>query len=249
MNLYIEIKDGQPINHPISESNLLEAFPNIDLNNLPPRFAKFNRTNQEDVNITIPPEMAKQKKLTKTKYVLHEDGQTWKDTWEIVDLEQHEIDEIENKHKKINLIFSQHKLKHLKRTANSIFHSLTDPDEIQVWKIYFKMMNKIKSHDPHDQLIPTYPVLNSNGKFVSNLDSSGNWIMRNLHHPDSINNDPLWDTRPKDGKDYYHHPWSESWIEYPEKPNDGKNYYFSPWHKNWIEESSANTLSITANTT
>jgi hypothetical protein len=245
-NLYIEIVNGQANNHPILESNLLEAFPGIDLNNLPPNYAKFKRIYQEDCGLPEPTDY--KKKIHRTKYVLNKDGY-WKDHWEIINKEQHEIDLIEKTHKKQNLHFSNLNLKNLKRTANSIFHSLTDPDEIQVWKTYFEMMNKIKSHDPHDQLIPTFPVLNSNGKFVPNLDSSGNWILRLLHDPDTVNNDPLWDTRPKDGKKYYYHNWSESWIEYPEKPNDGKNYYFSPWHKNWIEESSANTLSITANTT
>lgn len=43
MNLYIQIRDGQPYEHPIMEDNFLAAFPHIDLNNLPPEFAKFER--------------------------------------------------------------------------------------------------------------------------------------------------------------------------------------------------------------
>ena len=43
MNLYIQIENGEPINHPIMESNLVQAFPNIDLNNLPSNFARFER--------------------------------------------------------------------------------------------------------------------------------------------------------------------------------------------------------------
>ena len=43
MNLYIRIKDGVPFEHPILEDNFKEAFPNIDVNNLPPEFAKFIR--------------------------------------------------------------------------------------------------------------------------------------------------------------------------------------------------------------
>jgi hypothetical protein len=166
----------------------------------------------------------------------------WKDHWEIIDKEQHEIHLIQENIKKENLHFSNLNLKNLKKTSNLIFNSLTDPDEIQVWEIYFEMMNEIESHDPHDQLIPTFPVLNSNGKFVPNLDSSGNWILRLLHDPNSINE---WHTRPEDGKDYYYYPWSKTWLERSEKPNDGKSYFFSTWHKNWIEESSSNTLSIT----
>lgn len=43
MNLYIRIVDGQPFEHPIFEDNFLAAFPDVDINNLPPEFAKFER--------------------------------------------------------------------------------------------------------------------------------------------------------------------------------------------------------------
>ena len=43
MNLYIQLENGEPVNHPIMESNLVQAFPNIDLNNLPSNFARFER--------------------------------------------------------------------------------------------------------------------------------------------------------------------------------------------------------------
>lgn len=43
MNLYIRIKDGQPFEHPILEHNLRQAFPDVDTNNLPPEFARFER--------------------------------------------------------------------------------------------------------------------------------------------------------------------------------------------------------------
>lgn len=43
MNLYIRIKDGVPYNHPILESNFKQAFPSVDMDALPPEFAKFTR--------------------------------------------------------------------------------------------------------------------------------------------------------------------------------------------------------------
>lgn len=43
MELFIRIKDGQPFEHPILGNNFRRAFPNIDVNNLPPEFAKFER--------------------------------------------------------------------------------------------------------------------------------------------------------------------------------------------------------------
>lgn len=43
MNLYIRIRDGQPFEHPIMEDNFFQAFPDVDVNNLPSDFAKFVR--------------------------------------------------------------------------------------------------------------------------------------------------------------------------------------------------------------
>lgn len=46
MELYIQIKDGQPFEHPIFVDNFKEAFPHLDVNNLPPEFARFERIEQ-----------------------------------------------------------------------------------------------------------------------------------------------------------------------------------------------------------
>jgi len=45
MNLYIRIKDGQPFEHPLFEENVKQVWPDIDLNNLPPDLARFERVN------------------------------------------------------------------------------------------------------------------------------------------------------------------------------------------------------------
>lgn len=46
MNLYIQIKNGLPFEHPIMEDNLKKAFPDIDINNLPENFARFVRVSR-----------------------------------------------------------------------------------------------------------------------------------------------------------------------------------------------------------
>lgn len=43
MELFIRIVDGQPFEHPILGNNFRQAFPEIDVNNLPPEFARFER--------------------------------------------------------------------------------------------------------------------------------------------------------------------------------------------------------------
>lgn len=51
MNFYIELVDGQPVNHPIAEDNLIQAFPHLDLANLPANFAKFKRIEKPVIGI------------------------------------------------------------------------------------------------------------------------------------------------------------------------------------------------------
>jgi hypothetical protein len=43
LELYIQIRDGQPHEHPIFADNFKMAFPHVDTQNLPGTFAKFIR--------------------------------------------------------------------------------------------------------------------------------------------------------------------------------------------------------------
>jgi hypothetical protein len=51
MDLFIRIKDGQPFEHPIMGDNFREAFPHIDVNNLPAEFAKFERIERPIIGV------------------------------------------------------------------------------------------------------------------------------------------------------------------------------------------------------
>lgn len=51
MQLYIRIKDGQPFEHPIFADNFCQAFPDVDINNLPSEFAKFERVETPTLGI------------------------------------------------------------------------------------------------------------------------------------------------------------------------------------------------------
>lgn len=88
MNLYIRLINGQPFEHPILEENFQMAFPHIDVNNLPPEFAKFER---------IQPTPAKYEKPSSVTYVLQQDGVV-RDVWsyqEMTDAEKIEVDKAE----------------------------------------------------------------------------------------------------------------------------------------------------------
>lgn len=53
MELYIRIVNGQPFEHPIFGDNFREAFPQVDVNNLPSEFARFERIEKPNTCATF----------------------------------------------------------------------------------------------------------------------------------------------------------------------------------------------------
>lgn len=49
LELYIQIRNGQPYEHPIFADNFRAAFPNVDTENLPETFAKFIRVDPPSI--------------------------------------------------------------------------------------------------------------------------------------------------------------------------------------------------------
>jgi hypothetical protein len=88
MRCFIRIKNGQPFEHPVVESNFRMAFPEIDVDNLPEDWAPFNRMEQ-------PFDLLKglfQKPVC--TYTLSSDGITWQDTWNAEDISDDEKNKI-----------------------------------------------------------------------------------------------------------------------------------------------------------
>ena len=46
MKLYIKLQAGVPIDHPMTDDNFTQAYPHIDINNLPEEFIEFVRVPQ-----------------------------------------------------------------------------------------------------------------------------------------------------------------------------------------------------------
>ena len=83
MELFIQIRNGQPFEHPIFGDNFRQAFPHIDVNNLPPEFAKFERVERPILSLY---------------QVMVQDDPTyefvdgiWKDVWHVRDMTAEEI--------------------------------------------------------------------------------------------------------------------------------------------------------------
>ena len=72
MQLYIRVENGVAVNHPIVEDNFKQAFPQIDVYNLPEDFAKFERVNRPLIGVY--------EKNQRAVYEKGEDG-VYRDVW------------------------------------------------------------------------------------------------------------------------------------------------------------------------
>ena len=173
MNLYIRLIDGKPFEHPIFEDNLIEAFPEIDLNNLPPNIVKFNRIPIEECGIEHPTDHTK--KLGVVDYVLHDDGETWKDQWDVVDRKFDEIKHALQYHPHTSVKQNFAKL------AIGIKATLTDPDEIAIFDRYLNLLNAVEIL-PNDfsALFPLPPKKDLNGKYFARLDENEDWKYKSI---------------------------------------------------------------------
>lgn len=72
MELFIRLENGQPVDHPIHKANFIDAFPDIDLNNLPSNYVRFERI--------IQPKLGPYEKNQTLQYQLGSDG-VCRDVW------------------------------------------------------------------------------------------------------------------------------------------------------------------------
>jgi len=83
MNLYIRLLNGKPVDHPVFEYNLKDAYPNIDLDNLPEDWARFVRVSQPKLG-----------PYEKAECQYEWEGDVVKDVWYI-----HEMSDVEKSQK------------------------------------------------------------------------------------------------------------------------------------------------------
>lgn len=84
MKLYIQIRDGQPYEHPIIEWNFKQAFPDIDVNNLPPEYCPF-------VRVEAPVLGPYEKNQTVSYGLVEGTAGTYTDIWTCEDMTAEEI--------------------------------------------------------------------------------------------------------------------------------------------------------------
>lgn len=166
MNLYIQIENGQPVNHPALEENLIHAFGSI-----PDNWKPFNRFQLADLNLEIG-----MYQKTVHSYSLSSDGVTWQDKWTVVDMTDEEKSEkvshqISKCYAYVNLIIFN--------TQNAI-NNLTDENQINVLNRYLTLLKEVSFTDPLNAVVPKGPKKDSNGNWIANLDENNNWLTKTL---------------------------------------------------------------------
>jgi hypothetical protein len=157
MNLYIKVENGQTINHPILESNLLQTF--VD-GVIPPEYEKFER---------IPYDSSLKKtdyQVAKCYYVKNENG-VWQDSWVIEDL----VGEEKDKKTQELIDIANEAIKRQKAFAEQMIVSCisrSDLDGVVVWNEYINILNawKLISVCPTTPSIPNLPVMDFENKWV-----------------------------------------------------------------------------------
>lgn len=90
MNLYLKIENGQPVGHPVQQDNLVHAFPDIDINNLPDGWVNFTRVQ--------PPTPGIFQKVNDWGTYAEING-VWQDSWVVTDMTQEEKESIISSYK------------------------------------------------------------------------------------------------------------------------------------------------------
>lgn len=158
MKLFIQVRDGQPWQHPILPDNLLQAFPGFDLENPPEGFAPFVRVAQPGPDVMPVGNL----EVAECTYQLDEDGITYKDTWNVREMT------ISEKTKAINdrRAMLTDSIAFLTEEATNKIAETTG-DIQTAWQTYLGVLQSITVTDPFAVELPTPPQLDEYGNLVT----------------------------------------------------------------------------------
>lgn len=154
MELFIQIRDGQPFEHPIFGDNFREAFPDVDVSNLPPEFARFERIEQ--------PHAAGTFEVAETSYQWI-DGIV-KDVWTVRPMTDEECT------KKLQDLTDRANatVEWMKNMAQQNADSAPSEAAKQAWLDFITELNAWVLIDPENPNIPRPPLIKADGTVMSN---------------------------------------------------------------------------------
>jgi hypothetical protein len=157
MNLYIQIKDGTAYQHPILEDNLRQAFPTMDLENLPANFARFKRYAQPS-----PTEMPVGTfQVAVVAYEWNEEEQCYYDAWSVREMTEQERtlttrNQVNENAKRLQDL-QEHVLEMIDETEGELQNG---------WRNYQNLLNSIDFTDPFSVAWPYAPYTDEDGNVV-----------------------------------------------------------------------------------
>jgi hypothetical protein len=152
MELFIRIVDGQPFEHPIMGDNFRQAFPHIDVNNLPAEFAKFERVECPYLATTFQVD----------EVVYQWDNGIVKDVWLV-----REMTDEERAAKMQQFTDDANRtVEFFKETAQGKIESAPNEEARQAWVDYLAALNAWVLVDPVNPQYPARPAVNADGTLV-----------------------------------------------------------------------------------
>lgn len=153
MELFIQIRDGIPHQHPIIGVNFKQAFPEVDTDNLPSNFARFER---------VPPPVPEVYEVVDGPVYQWVNGIV-KDVWTV-----RPMTEAERKIKTQELIDGAYEMcNFLKNVAQSNINASTSETAKQAWADYFAQLNAYVVTDPLNPQFPLPPKILPDGTVLT----------------------------------------------------------------------------------
>ena len=154
MKLFIQLRNGQPFEHPIMADNFYQAFPHLDENKLPPEFAKFEKTELPTIDIF--------EVVDGSAYVMHPDGVV-REIWTVRPMTDDE--RATRTQDAVNQIESI--IKYFKERSAIEVIKATGPAAI-AWQEYIDVLNAFTYTDPFLASVPQLPLIGLSGEALTN---------------------------------------------------------------------------------
>lgn len=153
MELFIQIRNGQPFEHPIFSDNFRQAFPDVDVDNLPSEFARFERVQN--------PQLATTFEVDEVSYQWV-DGMV-KDVWAVRPMTAEEETQ-----KRQDLTDSANaSVEFMKGMAQQNADNAPSDAAKQAWLAYLAELNAWTLIDPVNPNIPRPPLIKPDGTVMS----------------------------------------------------------------------------------
>ena len=153
MRLFIQIRDGQPYEHPIMFDNFVQAFPDVDINNLPPEFANFERVRE--------PRECGPLQVEELSYQWV--GDIVKDVWTVRDL----VGEERETRIQEQTVFINGVLEKKKQDATELISVSVIDEEKIMWQNYLDALNQVVIENPFFVAFPFKPIKKQDGTWMT----------------------------------------------------------------------------------